>query len=135
MQLPCSPGCEVRGAKSSFDGVVVGDGDDVQPAQGSRVVDQLRRCRPAVARGCVEVKVSPTPGHHGVCMVRPTGLPSKLLIRYSAHQSWEVPAVEGLMQDYELSLQHVLWRIERLHPQKEVVTKREQGGHRIKNRE
>ncbi|HEV2140574.1 MAG TPA: AMP-binding protein, partial [Candidatus Dormibacteraeota bacterium] len=36
-------------------------------------------------------------------------------------------AVEGLMQDYELSLQHVLWRIERLHQKKEVVTKRDDG--------
>ncbi len=32
--------------------------------------------------------------------------------------------MEGLMQDYELSLQHVLWRLERLHAHKEVVTKR-----------
>jgi len=43
--------------------------------------------------------------------------------------------VEGLMQDYELSLQHVLWRIERLHQKKEVVTKREQGVHRTTNGE
>jgi fatty-acyl-CoA synthase len=43
--------------------------------------------------------------------------------------------VEGLMQDYELSLQHVLWRIERLHQKKEVVTKREQGLHRMTNAE
>src|SRR5438270_5871490 len=34
------------------------------------------------------------------------------------------------MQDYELSLQHVLWRIERLHQHKEVVTKRDEGVHR-----
>jgi fatty-acyl-CoA synthase len=39
----------------------------------------------------------------------------------------EVSAVEGLMQDYELSLQHILWRLERLHPKKEVVTKRDDG--------
>jgi fatty-acyl-CoA synthase len=39
------------------------------------------------------------------------------------------------MQDYELSLQHVLWRIERLHQKKEVVTKREQGVHRMTNGE
>ncbi|HEY0832152.1 MAG TPA: long-chain fatty acid--CoA ligase [Candidatus Dormibacteraeota bacterium] len=38
--------------------------------------------------------------------------------------------VEGLMQDYELSLQHVLWRLERLHQKKEVVTKRDEGIHR-----
>ena len=43
--------------------------------------------------------------------------------------------MEGLMQDYELSLQHVLWRIERLHPKKEVVTKREEGLHRTTNGE
>src|SRR5438128_1237008 len=42
----------------------------------------------------------------------------------------EVGAVEGLMQDYELSLQHVLWRIERLHQKREVVTKRDEGIHR-----
>lgn len=38
--------------------------------------------------------------------------------------------MEGLMQDYELTLQHVLWRIERLHQKREVVTKREDGVHR-----
>jgi len=43
--------------------------------------------------------------------------------------------VEGLMQDYELSLQHVLWRLERLHQHKEVVTKQEQGVHRTTNGE
>ena len=43
--------------------------------------------------------------------------------------------MEGLMQDYELSLQHILWRIERLHQRKEIVTKREQGLHRMTNAE
>src|SRR5437588_6167185 len=47
----------------------------------------------------------------------------------------EVAVVEGLMQDYELSLQHVLWRIERLHQKRELVTKREQGVHRTTNAE
>src|SRR5437773_3767830 len=39
------------------------------------------------------------------------------------------------MQDYELSIQHVLWRLERLHGRSEVVTKREQGVHRMTNAE
>src|SRR4029077_19753461 len=39
------------------------------------------------------------------------------------------------MQDYELSLQNVLWRIERLHQRKEVVTKRDDGVHRTTNGE
>jgi fatty-acyl-CoA synthase len=39
------------------------------------------------------------------------------------------------MQDYELSIQHVLWRLERLHQRKEVVTKRDQGYHRTTNGE
>ncbi|HEY1456745.1 MAG TPA: long-chain fatty acid--CoA ligase [Candidatus Dormibacteraeota bacterium] len=43
--------------------------------------------------------------------------------------------MEGLMQDYELTLQHVLWRIERLHLDKQVVTKRDDGVHRITNGE
>jgi fatty-acyl-CoA synthase len=47
----------------------------------------------------------------------------------------EVAPVEGLMQDYELSLQHILWRIERLHQRKEIVTKREHGAHRMTNGE
>src|SRR5579864_3679537 len=47
----------------------------------------------------------------------------------------EVEAVEGLMQDYELGLQHVLWRLERLHPGKEIVTKRDDGVHRTTNGE
>src|SRR5438874_1200814 len=34
------------------------------------------------------------------------------------------------MQDYELTLQHVLWRIERLHQKRQVVTKRDEGIHR-----
>ena len=38
--------------------------------------------------------------------------------------------MEGLMQDYELTLQHVLWRVEKLHQRKEVVTKRDEGIHR-----
>src|SRR5712692_8203232 len=37
------------------------------------------------------------------------------------------------MQDYELSLQHVLWRLQRLHGKSEVVTKREKGVHRMTN--
>ena len=43
--------------------------------------------------------------------------------------------MEGLMQDYELSVQHVLWRLERLHQKREVVTKQEQGYHRTTNGE
>jgi len=43
--------------------------------------------------------------------------------------------VEGLMQDYELSLQHVLWRVERLHTNKEIITKRDGGVHRTTNGE
>src|SRR5579872_1492800 len=39
------------------------------------------------------------------------------------------------MQDYELTLQHVLWRLERLHGKREIVTKREQGVHRTTNGE
>ena len=38
--------------------------------------------------------------------------------------------MEGLMQDYELSIQHALWRIQRLFPGKEIVTKQESGVHR-----
>ena len=41
--------------------------------------------------------------------------------------------MEGLMQDYELSIQHVLWRLQRLNGRSEVVTKREQGVHRMTN--
>ncbi|HYR48248.1 MAG TPA: long-chain fatty acid--CoA ligase [Candidatus Polarisedimenticolia bacterium] len=43
--------------------------------------------------------------------------------------------MEGLMQDYELSIQHVLWRLQRLHGKGEIVTKREQGVHRMTNAE
>src|SRR3989441_13168772 len=39
------------------------------------------------------------------------------------------------MQDYELSIQHVLWRMERLNAKSEVVTKREQALHRTTNGE
>src|SRR6202022_4353773 len=63
-------------------------------------------------------------------MLRPPGLPSTFLDRFLRLRKVEVPAMEGLMQDYELTLQHVLWRLERLFPRKEVVTKAEQGVHR-----
>jgi fatty-acyl-CoA synthase len=38
--------------------------------------------------------------------------------------------MKGLMQDYPLTVQHVLWRTERLFSKKEIVTKRENGLHR-----
>jgi acyl-CoA synthetase (AMP-forming)/AMP-acid ligase II len=38
--------------------------------------------------------------------------------------------VDGLMMDYPLTLQHVLWRVQRLFGKKEIVTKREEGVHR-----
>jgi fatty-acyl-CoA synthase len=47
----------------------------------------------------------------------------------------EVSALEGLMQDYELTLQHVLWRLQRLQAKREIVTRREQGVHRTTNGE
>jgi fatty-acyl-CoA synthase len=68
-------------------------------------------------------------------MVRQGALPSSFLDLLFELVVVEVCVVEGLMQDYELSLQHVLWRVERLHQKKEVVTKREQGVHRMTNAE
>jgi fatty-acyl-CoA synthase len=38
--------------------------------------------------------------------------------------------MQGLMQDYPLTLQHVFWRAERLFPEKEIVTKTPDGIHR-----
>src|SRR5207249_7130305 len=38
--------------------------------------------------------------------------------------------MRGLMQDYPLTVQHMLWRSERLFAKKEIVTKREDGLHR-----
>src|SRR3981081_3319972 len=63
-------------------------------------------------------------------MVRPAGFPSAFHDLLFGLGLVEVSVLEGLMQDYELSLQHVLWRIERLHQKKEVVTKRDDGVHR-----
>src|SRR5438094_1044968 len=37
------------------------------------------------------------------------------------------------MQDYELTMQHVMWRMERLHARSEIVTKRDQGVHLMTN--
>ncbi|MBV9603403.1 MAG: long-chain fatty acid--CoA ligase [Chloroflexi bacterium] len=41
--------------------------------------------------------------------------------------------MEGLMQDYPLTLHHIFWRIEKLFGPKEVVTRRERGVHRYTN--
>jgi fatty-acyl-CoA synthase len=68
-------------------------------------------------------------------MVRLRALPSTFRDLLFELVVVEVSVVEGLMQDYELSLQHVLWRVEHLHQKKEVVTKREQGVHRMTNGE
>ncbi|MGI8856829.1 MAG: AMP-binding protein, partial [Thermomicrobiales bacterium] len=38
--------------------------------------------------------------------------------------------MEQTMQDYPLTVQHVLWRVEKLFRRKEIVTKRESGVHR-----
>ena len=38
--------------------------------------------------------------------------------------------MQGLMQDFPLTLHHILWRIERLFPNKQVATKRADGVHR-----
>ena len=38
--------------------------------------------------------------------------------------------MQGMMQDYPLTLQHIFWRIEKLFSKKEIVTKREDGVHR-----
>src|SRR5437016_4772771 len=38
--------------------------------------------------------------------------------------------MKGLMQDYPLTVQHMLWRAERLFSRKEIVSKREAGVHR-----
>jgi len=38
--------------------------------------------------------------------------------------------MKGLMQDYPLTVQHMLWRVERLFNKKEIVTKREDRLHR-----
>jgi fatty-acyl-CoA synthase len=40
--------------------------------------------------------------------------------------------MKGLMQDYPLTTQHVLWRVERLFDHKEIVTRREEGLHRYR---
>jgi fatty-acyl-CoA synthase len=68
-------------------------------------------------------------------MVRLRALPSSFPDLLFELVVVEVSVLEGLMQDYELSLQHVLWRVERLHQRKEVVTKLEQGVHRMTNAE
>ena len=70
-----------------------------------------------------------------MCILRLRALPSTFHDLLFELDVVEVCVVEGLMQDYELSLQHVLWRVERLHQKKEVVTKREQGVHRMTNAE
>src|SRR5215469_7152922 len=41
--------------------------------------------------------------------------------------------IQGLMQDYPLTIHHIFWRIERLFGPKEVVSRREHGVHRYTN--
>src|SRR5258708_8318837 len=69
----------------------------------------------------------PDPEQPWVCMGRQGALPSTFHDLLFELVVVEVSVVEGLMQDYELSLQHVLLPGERLHQKKEGVTKREHG--------
>src|SRR5207237_656615 len=48
----------------------------------------------------------------------------------SAPKKFTEAAMEGLMQDFPLTLHHILWRVERLFPRKEIVTLRAGGLHR-----
>ena len=43
--------------------------------------------------------------------------------------------MNGLMQDYQLGIHHILWRAEKLFAKKEIVTKRENGLHRYSYRD
>src|ERR1043166_5514799 len=38
--------------------------------------------------------------------------------------------MQAVMQDFPLTLHHIVWRMEKLFPQKQIVTKRERGLHR-----
>src|ERR1043166_2723156 len=38
--------------------------------------------------------------------------------------------MQALMQDFPITLHHIVWRMEKLFPQKQIVTKRERGLHR-----
>src|SRR5256885_206474 len=76
------------------------------------------------------MEVRPPPGNHGCASYARRAYHRPYLDRPLGISKVEVAVVEGLMQDYELTLQHVLWRIERLHQKREVVTKRDEGIHR-----
>lgn len=43
--------------------------------------------------------------------------------------------MNGLMQDYQLGIHHILWRAEKLFAKKEIITKRENGLHRYSYRD
>src|SRR5205814_1272392 len=76
------------------------------------------------------MEVRPTPGNHGCASYARRAYHRPYLDRPLGISKVEVAVVEGLMQDHELTLQHVLSRIERLHQKREVVTKRDEGMHR-----
>jgi fatty-acyl-CoA synthase len=65
-------------------------------------------------------------------------MPHNLILANSiemAHRSRESGGdrqMKGLMQDYPLTTQHMLWRLERLFDRKEIVTKRETELHRYR---
>src|SRR3954452_22207681 len=50
--------------------------------------------------------------------------------RRAGGQCGGLATMEHTMQEYPLSVQHVLWRVEKLFRRKEIVTKRESGVHR-----
>src|SRR5260221_4661262 len=85
----------------------------------------------------VHVHIRPTEALHSSVHATPSGLTIDLLESNNALPTayWWRCRVEGLMQDYELTLQHVLWRLERLHSRSEIVTRGENGNHRTTNGE
>src|SRR5437660_2338678 len=122
----------------ALDRVVVGDRDHVQIAQPGRVVDQGTRARPAVAVAGMHMQVGAPDlvwavGHGTMVPIRRGACPTIRLVNSSAmpHRSGIGRfQMKGLMQDYPLTTQHTLWRLERLFDKKEIVTKRETELHR-----
>src|SRR5262249_39505017 len=132
-------GCVVGGPQRALDRVVVGDRDHIKIAHSDKVIYHGAGAGPAVAVARVNVEVrSAEPGHLqrsyrsaelGCLRVLPTcqHVPNGPSFE---DRSGGNRHMKGLMQDYPLTVQHMLWRVERLFDKKEIVSKREDRLHR-----
>src|SRR5206468_3097460 len=114
--------------------------DDYAPAPGRRITIrptrmEVTRCMLAAddtrrdARCQAVAPSSRRPARRRPGAGRADARATRAVYSFSTSQFGGAP-LQSLMQDFPLTLHHIVWRMEKLFARKEIVTKRERGLHR-----